>query len=174
VRALLDGLYRVSGVVAAIFLALIAALVLAQIVGRMLGMLVPSTDDIAGFFLIATSFLALAHTLKSRAHVRVELVLHRLSPAARRPIELAAFAIGALITGYFAYFTIELAWLSWRFGDMSQGIVAIPLWIPQCVMALGLIILAIALLDELIVVLRGRITVAEAEGLGERGASSAE
>jgi TRAP-type C4-dicarboxylate transport system permease small subunit len=174
VRALLDGLYRVSGVVAAIFLALIAALVLIQIVGRMLGVLVPSTDDIAGFFLIGTSFLALAHTLKANAHVRVELVLHRLAPGARRMTELAALAIAALIIGYFAYFAIELAWLSWRFGDMSQGIVAIPLWIPQCVMALGLIILAVALVDELVLVLRGRVFAAEAQRLGERGASSAE
>ena len=173
-RALLDGLYRASGVAAAVCLALIAALVLVQIVGRMLGLLVPGTDDIAGFLLVATSFLALAHTLKAKAHVRVELVLHRLSPDVRRPIELAALAVAALIIGYFAYFTIELAWLSWDFGDMSQGIVAIPLWIPQGIMALGLIILAIALLDEFVLVLRGRVTVAEVEGLGERGASSAE
>lgn len=173
-RALLDGLYRASGVVAAIFLALIAALVLVQIVGRMLDVLVPSTDDIAGFFLIATSFLALAHTLKAKAHIRVELLLQRLAPGARRPMELAALAIGALITGYFAYFAIDLAWLSWRFGDMSQGIVAIPLWIPQGVMALGLIILAIAFVDEFALVLRGRIAAAEAQRLGERGVSSAE
>jgi TRAP-type C4-dicarboxylate transport system permease small subunit len=174
VRAFLDGLYRISGVVAAVFLALIAALVLVQIVGRMLGVMVPSTDDIAGFFLVATSFLALAHTLKAKAHIRVELLLQRLAPGARQPVEIAALALGALITGYFAYFAIDLAWLSWRFGDMSQGIFAIPLWIPQCVMALGLIILAIAFVDELALVLRGRIAEAEAEGLEERGASSAE
>jgi TRAP-type C4-dicarboxylate transport system permease small subunit len=89
-------------------------------------------------------------------------------------VEIAALALGALITGYFAYFAIDLAWLSWRFGDMSQGIFAIPLWIPQGVMALGLIILAIALVDELMLVLRGRIAVPEAQGLEERGASSAE
>jgi TRAP-type C4-dicarboxylate transport system permease small subunit len=174
VRALLDGLYRVSGVIAAVFLALIAGLVLVQIVGRALGLLVPSTDDIAGFFLVATSFLALAHTLKSKAHIRVELLLQRLSPGMRRPVELAALALAALITGYFAWFAIDLAWLSWRFGDMSQGVFAIPLWIPQCVMALGLIILAIAFVDEFALALRGRASAADPQGLQQRAGSSAE
>jgi TRAP-type C4-dicarboxylate transport system permease small subunit len=174
VRGFLDGLYRTSGVVAAVFLALIAALVLIQIVGRALGVLVPSTDDIAGFFLVATSFLALAHTLKANGHIRVELLLQRLPPAARRPVELATLGIGASITLYFAWFAIDLAWLSWRFGDMSQGVFAVPLWIPQGGMALGLIILAIAFVDEFVLALRGRATAADPQRLEERGASSAE
>lgn len=173
-RAFLDGLYRVSGVVAAVFLALIAALVLVQIVGRALGMLVPSTDDIAGFFLIATSFLALAHTLKAKGHIRVELLLQRLPAGLRRPVGLTALAVGALVTVYFAWFTIDLAWLSWRFGDMSQGVFAVPLWIPQCVMALGLIILAVAFVDEFARALRGGAPAVDEGGLRQRDASSAE
>jgi TRAP-type C4-dicarboxylate transport system permease small subunit len=172
-RGFLDGLYRASGVVAAFFLALIAVLVLIQIVGRAFGVLVPSTDDLAGFFLVATSFLALAHTLKANGHIRVELLLQRLPPGARRPAELAALAIGALITVYFAWFAIDLAWLSWRFGDMSQGVFAIPLWIPQCGMALGLIILAIAFVDEFALALRGGAAVVD-EGGRRPDASSAE
>ena len=173
VRRFLDGLYRTSGVVAAVFLALIAALVLVQIVGRALGYLVPSTDDLAGFFLVATSFLALAHTLKANGHIRVELLLQRLPPGARRPAEIAALVIGASITVYFAWFAIDLAWLSWRFGDMSQGVFAIPLWIPQGGMALGLIILAIAFVDELTVALRGGAAMVD-EGGRRHDASSAE
>jgi hypothetical protein len=43
---------------------------------------------------------------------------------------------------------------SYRIHDVSQGLVAVPLWIPQSGMALGLTIMAIALLDDLIAVLR--------------------
>jgi hypothetical protein len=40
---------------------------------------------------------------------------------------------------------------------MSQGIVAIPLWIPQLGYSGGLVILLIAFVDELVHVLRGNI-----------------
>jgi len=155
VRRSLDALYRGSGVVAAACLALIAGLVLVQIVGRMAGVLVPGADDLASYALVATSFLALAYTLKGGGHIRVALLLRRLPPRPRRLAELGALALGTAVTLYFTWFAIELTWLSWRFGDMSQGVLPIPLWLPQSVMALGLIIFAVALIDELVVVLKG-------------------
>jgi hypothetical protein len=44
---------------------------------------------------------------------------------------------------------------SWRFHDMSQGVIAIPLWFPQLGYSAGLVILLIAFVDELVHVLRG-------------------
>jgi hypothetical protein len=44
---------------------------------------------------------------------------------------------------------------SYRFNDMAQGVVAVPLWIPQIGYSGGLLILAVALIDELVNVLRG-------------------
>lgn len=179
-RTCLDWLYRGSGVAAAVFLALIAALVLAQIVGRLFGFLVPGADDLASYSLVATSFLALAYTLRAGGHIRVELLLQRLPARARRPAEVLALALGAAITGYFAWYTIELVMLSRRFGDMSQGVLPIPLWLPQSAMALGLIILAIAFVDELVRVLRGQpasyqeAKAAEAEAVQERAPSRLE
>jgi len=174
VRRALDALYRGSGVVAAGCLALIAGLVLTQIVGRMAGVLVPGADDLASYALVATSFLALAYTLKAGGHIRVALLLRRLPPRPRRLAEFGALALGSAITLYFAWFAIELTWLSWRFGDMSQGVLPIPLWLPQSVMAAGLIIFAIALIDELVLVLKGQLAgyqeaeIAEADAVERR------
>jgi ABC-type spermidine/putrescine transport system permease subunit II len=44
---------------------------------------------------------------------------------------------------------------AYRFGERSQGILSVPLWIPQAVMALGTVVLFVAFVDDLIVVLRG-------------------
>ena len=44
---------------------------------------------------------------------------------------------------------------SWRFNDMAQGVVAVPLWIPQLGYSGGLVILPIALIDEMVNVLSG-------------------
>jgi hypothetical protein len=44
---------------------------------------------------------------------------------------------------------------SWRLHDMSQGVIAVPLWIPQLGYSGGLAILLVAFIDELVHVLRG-------------------
>jgi TRAP-type C4-dicarboxylate transport system permease small subunit len=153
-RVLLDRLYRVCGVLAAAFLALIAALVVAQVVGRLGGVLVPGADELASFSLTASSFLALAPTLRAGAHIRVTLLVRPASPAGRRRLELWCLGFGAAVAGYFAYHVFEMARDAFQFGEKSQGILPIPLWLPQSAMMLGIVVLAIAFVDEFVRVLR--------------------
>jgi hypothetical protein len=47
-------------------------------------------------------------------------------------------------------------WQSRAFNDVSQGNDATPLWIPQIAMAVGAIVLLIAMVDDLVLVLRNR------------------
>ena len=42
------------------------------------------------------------------------------------------------------------------FGEVGQGLIKTPLWIPQSGLALGLVVLAIAFVDELVTMLSGR------------------
>ena len=155
-RRLLDGLYRVSAGLAAFGIVLIVASVVAQVGGRMLGVLVPGADDIAGYALTASSFLGLAYTLRTGAHIRLTLLLNASSSRARRGLETASLAVGALLSAYFSYYVGEMVWDAWRFGDKAQGVLAVPLWIPQTFMGLGSIVLCIAFVDDLVVALRGR------------------
>jgi hypothetical protein len=47
-------------------------------------------------------------------------------------------------------------WQSRAFNDISQGSDATPLWIPQIAMAVGAIVLLVAMVDDLVLVLRGK------------------
>ena len=153
-RGLLDGIYRACGALAALFVALIAALVVAQVAGRLVGKLVPGADDLAGFSLTAASFLALAPTLRAGAHIRVTLLIRHAPPGRRRALELWCLGFGAAVVGYFAYHIVEMAWDAHRFGEKSIGVLPVPLWVPQCGMALGALVLAIAFVDDFVRVLR--------------------
>src|SRR6266403_679663 len=46
--------------------------------------------------------------------------------------------------------------------DVSQGLVPVALWIPQAAMALGLVVLLLAVIDDLVAALRSRPTSYEA------------
>jgi TRAP-type C4-dicarboxylate transport system permease small subunit len=155
-RQFLDRLYWACGVLAGLFLILIAALILAQVIGRQFNLLIPSADDFAGFSMAASAFLGLAPTLRSGAHIRVGLLLGQLPPRARAPAELVCLAIGVGLVGYFTWYTGDMTVESWRFDDRSPGLISTPLWIPQLAMTAGLLVLAIALLDDLVAVLQGR------------------
>src|SRR5512139_585044 len=154
-RRILDALYLAAGWLAALFLMGTLAMVLIGIAGRLLHFHLPGTDAYAGYCMAAAGFLALAHTLKRGEHIRVTLILERLPVRARHRMEVVSLAVGVLLAGLFAYYSVRLAFQSWQFNDISTANDATPLWIPQLTMALGTVVLLVALLDELVLELKG-------------------
>ena len=175
-RRALDTLYAAALWASALCLLAIGTLVGAQLAGRLLdGTLallhLPRTDfvilslaEICGYLLAAASFLALAGTLKSGNHIRVTMLLSLVGEGARRLLEIWAFGLAAAAAAYMTWQLATFAWVSFQFGDVSPGVIRVPLWIPQAGMALGAAILTVALADELVqVVWRGRPTFRAAE-----------
>ena len=167
-RKFLDSLYLASGWTAAFFIGAICTLVVAQVclnlidrvsglvTGTAIGLTIPSYADFTGFFLAAASFLALAHTLRQGAHIRVTLLISHLPEPIARVLEFWCILVAAAISIFFSWYTAILVKESYEFHDLSPGMIAIPLWIPQTAMLIGLIILSIALIDEFIGLLHGR------------------
>ena len=140
------------------------AMVLLSVVSRLLHFHVPGTDAYAGYLMAASGFLALAHTLKRGEHIRVTLLLSALKGRAHHALELWALAAGTLLAALAAWYSCRLAWQSHLFNDVSTSNDATPLWIPQLSMAVGSVILVVALIDELVLELRGqRVVPAGAE-----------
>ena len=155
-RRTLDFLYDASAWLAALSMIGVLLMVLLSIVSRQVGFHVAGTDAYAGYAMAAAGFLALAHTLKRNEHIRVTLVLGRLKGRARHGLEMWALSAGVLLAGLFAFYSVRLAWQSHTMNDISTGNDATPLWIPQITMALGTVVLLVALMDEWVLELRGR------------------
>jgi TRAP-type C4-dicarboxylate transport system permease small subunit len=155
-RRLLDRAYALCGAIAALFLIVLLLVILAQMASRWLGLAFPGSTDYAGYCMAAASFFALAYTLEHGAHIRVSLLLSRLTGGARRAGELWCLAIGGGLAWYFAFYAVKAVRVSRLIHDISQGQDATPLWIPQLAMAIGTVVLAIAFTDHLLRVLLGR------------------
>jgi len=156
VRRLLDGLYTGAAALAALCMVLLLGAVLLSIASRQLHFLVQGLDAYAGYLMAAAGFLALAHTLKRGEHIRVTLVINLLRGRWKKGAELWALSAATLLALLFAYYSCKLAWQSHVFNDISTGNDATPLWLPQIAMAAGTVVLAIALVDELVLELLGR------------------
>ena len=154
-RRALDALYLFAGYAAGVFLVLIFAIMMVMSVGRQFSLNIPAGDDIASWCMAAMAFLGLAHTFKRGEMIRVGLLMERLHGRAKQVAEIVALAVA---TGFILYYTrhaVQMTYDSYRFNDMAQGVLAVPLWIPQLGFTAGLVILAIALIDEMVNVLRG-------------------
>lgn len=154
-RAALDRLYLAAGALAGLGLIAIAVLVLLSIITRLLGLYVPGLTVYAGYAMATSSFLALAYTFGRGGHIRVALFIDRFSGARRRAAELWCLAAGTFLAGYLAWYSVKMVRVSHLLGDVSEGADATPLWIPQLGMAVGTVLLAIALADRLIAVALG-------------------
>ena len=166
-RPLLDGLYRLSGAIAATFLVAICSIVLLQVTCNIInsligfftgvngGLIIPSYAEFAGYFLAAASFFALAYTFRHGAHIRVSLILMRLGPGPRKVADLFSLAAATAMTAYATWYMFLLVLESLEYNDMSPGIVPIPLWLPQTALAMGLAVLLVALIDTFFSILAG-------------------
>jgi TRAP-type C4-dicarboxylate transport system permease small subunit len=155
-RRALDALYDGCVWLAAVFMIGVLVMVLLSVLGRQFHFHVPGTDAYAGYCMAAAGFLALAHTLKRNEHIRVTLVLGKLTGGARRGLELWSLSAAVLLSGLFTWFSLRLVMQSHGFNDISTGNDATPLWIPQLAMALGTLVLFIAFVDEWVLELRGQ------------------
>jgi TRAP-type C4-dicarboxylate transport system permease small subunit len=162
-RRLLDFLYDASAWLAALAMVGVLLMVLLSIVSRQFGFHVPGTDAYAGYAMAAAGFLALAHTLKRNEHIRVTLLLGRLRGRARHALEMWALTAGVLLAALFAFYSVRLAWVSRTLNEMSTGNDATPLWIPQLAMAVGTVVLLVALVDDWVLELRGKRQLAASE-----------
>jgi TRAP-type C4-dicarboxylate transport system permease small subunit len=154
-RRALDGLYLAAGVLAGVFLIAIAVLVLLSIVTRFLGIYVPGLSAYAGYAMACSSFLALAYTFGRGGHIRVSLFIEKFSGPRRRAAELWCLAVATFLAGYLAWYAVKMVRVSKQLGDVSESADATPLWIPQLGMALGAVLLALALADRLVSVACG-------------------
>ena len=155
---LLDPVYRISTFLAVFSLLVLLFVVVLQIIARFASVPVVWASDIAGYSLVATTFLAMAPTLRAGIHIRVNLILQNVRPRARFVLDIWSFSVGLAFACYGAWWCIIQVVESLRFGDLSTGLVAFPLWIPQSFMAIGFTTFALSMLEGFLGVLAGRGT----------------
>lgn len=158
-RYRLRPLYTLGGYGSAVCLCLICAMITAQICGRLLDMLVialggnsiglsiPGLAQMSGFLLVGASFLGLAYTFVHGGHIRVTLVTGQLPPRIRVFVELWCLTIALTLCAYLAWYTGVLLADGIAFGQVSYGMVPVPLWIPQSAMLLGIALFCLALAE---------------------------
>lgn len=155
-RNALDWLYRGTAGLGAVGLIAVFVIMIAETVLRKFNSYVPGANDLISWSCAASGFLALPHTFKRGELVRVGLFIERVAPTRRRLLELACLGAMAVFVGFATWSTGRYLWKGALSGEMTPGMIEIPLWIPQLSLVGGLAVLFIAVLEEFTDVARGR------------------
>lgn len=154
-RRLLDLLYDGAAWLAALCIFLIFVAMIASSVARMAGIAVAGVDDVVSWLTAAGAFLAMAHAFRHGDFVRMTLIIESVPVRVRRIMEPVAIIAGLIGTAYAAYWIVVSVRDSWKYQEMTTGLLVMPLWIPQIPFAIGAVLLFIAFVDEIVAVLRG-------------------
>jgi TRAP-type C4-dicarboxylate transport system permease small subunit len=120
-------------------------------------------DEMAGYLLVAMTFLGLAPSLRGGAFIRIDTYRDRLRGGARRALDVALVAVALAYAITVDWYLWDLLAGTWRLGTTSIQVSRTPLWIPQAVMAVGGLLLILELVVEMVLV----ITADEALPAGE-------
>ena len=124
----LDGIYFLSGAIAACFMVTILLLIVVQMIARWSSVAIPGTTEFAGYAMAATSFFALSHALTRGAHIRVSIILNATT-FLKRWLDVFAVFGAAVIATYFARFAVKTNIFSEMLNDRTQGQDQIPEWV---------------------------------------------
>lgn len=154
-RRWLDRLYNGSAYCGAFFVFAIFVVMIGAALTRPLGISLSGNDDLVSWMCAAAAFLPMAQAFRRGDFVRMLLVLDQLSPRRRRLAEIIALLIALVASATLAGWANYGVYESWRYEEMSIGLLVVPIWIPQLSFAIGTLVLLIAVVDELTTTLRG-------------------
>jgi len=156
-RLLLDAiekLGRLDGWIGAACLVTLTLLMLAEVTVRALSNFfpwvpadIPVAWEYSSYLMAACFTFGAAMTLRAGAHIRVTLILGRLAPPGRRLLEIAASFIAMVFVGFLSLAMARFAWTAFQGGQtsISSGTM---LWIPEAVIAFGMVLLGLPLEDH--------------------------
>ncbi len=151
-RPLLDGIDRLSrldGWLGVLCLVTLTSLMIAEVVVRALSNVfpwvpadIPVAWEYSSYLMAACFTFGAAMTLRAGGHIRVTLVLARVSPATRRAMEVVLAGLGTFFCGFLGW---SMAYFTWRSFDAGQTSVSSGtlVWIPQAFVSFGIVLLTI-------------------------------
>ena len=143
-------IYKISGLIAAIFLILVAVFILTGICSRIFGIYIRGLAEYSGYSMAASSFFALAYTFYNKAHIRITLFLEKFENKKRRFAEIWCLLVASFFSGFMAYYFIKMVIISIKFKERSEGADEILIWIPQTSLAIGSLIFFICVFHHLV------------------------
>ena len=113
---------------------------------KLLGFSTESTTELTGYLMAVGMSWGLAGTLFERGHVRIDVLVQRMSLRVRVWLHLASLLALVVSTGFYVYGAISIAKDSFAFNATDLTTIRTPLVLPQGIWAAGFVLFLLAAL----------------------------
>jgi TRAP-type C4-dicarboxylate transport system permease small subunit len=145
----------ISGPVQGWILFLLMILVLVDVATRyVLQNPLSMAEEYGAYMLVGITCMGLAFTWKEGSHVRVELLVNRLSPAVQQGLRLITIFIAFAFTVFMVIASYQFVSFSFMFGTRSGSWIRTPVAWPQITLIIGSVLLFFQLILEIIKAVR--------------------
>ncbi len=140
----------IGGVFSAICMGIISIIVAYEVFMRYV-LRAPTTwvQEVSIYLCMAVGLLGAAFALKNNHHFSITILVDRLSVQNAWRIKLLTNLMGIIYSSIFVFKGSQMAQFSYVMKDVSNGVMAIPLWIPWLLVPLGGILLTLQFINKL-------------------------
>jgi TRAP-type mannitol/chloroaromatic compound transport system permease small subunit len=170
---ILDRVFTGAGYLSGLLFLVLAVFVTYDVMARKWGVYLhlPTTrvtDEISGYILVLAATWGLAYTLRTGAHVRIDVLLPYLSDRWRAVADCLALILMACFGGLLSWKIWALVLDSFESGIRSSTYLLTPQWIPESLLGIGFSLLTLASAAmALAMVLKWRAGDGDSAGVGE-------
>ena len=147
-RGAMKTLYNVVETIASVAVVLMVCLVVLEVLLRStIGFSFGFVDELVSYLVVVVTFFGVCVTFRNNALFKVEMFYAKLSEGTRRVLDIFHAVLSLGLCGILIYYAFFLISSSFRRGTISQSKLETPLYIPQLIIPVGLIILVVFLID---------------------------
>jgi len=140
-----------SGFVAAMMVVVMMLIIIVEVVVRTLFSVSTLIGvEVGEYLLAAVVFLGASYTLREKGHIKIDLVLKRFKEKNQKVLNLATMGLTLIITILLARYGWHLIIQSYTLKTEAWSVLRTPLFIPQSVMVVGIILLLMQVGAELL------------------------
>ena len=131
-----------------------ALLITVDVIGREFLHPTGIAHEVSGYCLVAIIFLGLAYTMRRGRHIQITIITSKLPQRARQWLAIVTSTMSLAFTGWLFWFTLQHVITAYGLGSISMTPLRVTLWPLQMLLPIGLLLLAIAIIGEMIKIIR--------------------
>lgn len=147
---LVKRLNQLAGLVSALLILYMAVHILLEIGLRFFDSSTYVLNEFVGYAVATLTFTGLGFTLERGGLIRVDMLVERLSPGARVVVDVLVSSTVLLVFSWLSWYWWLNVSRSYQRGISSDSLANTPLWIPEGMVLIGMLIFCLTLLARVL------------------------
>ena len=108
------------------------------------------SDEYSAYFFVSFVMFGLSYTFKENGHIRITLILSRLSKKTEKIFDIITSCIALILTSFLFYHSLFMVIDTCKLDMRADSIAETPIFIPQIAIPVGLFIFILQILIKII------------------------